>query len=257
MRKFLLVMFLLTLATFAAYKYEHRGPSQPIPMHANHIASLEAKASHMIVFENSDGDPQSGCTATAVGPHALMTADHCNDDDKLKTVQLDMGVRKYHIVDKMHDKRDHVIYLVDGPEFKNTVRISTSVPSVNDPVYLIGSGGGTFPGEYKQGVVLDEYDPSDVDSDAGMVYASIPGIPGDSGAAIYAQDGTIVGLLTYGFSEKTFYGRRELSEIAFFQLDFSSKQIAKAETFVAPEPKKEVKHVEVRTIDWNTFNPFK
>lgn len=196
----------------------------PKPFQQNHPVNMEVKSSHMLIFATEDGRGVDLCTATAVGPHALLTADHCNANDELPELTVDYTPRQYHIMDVMHDDHEHQIIFVDGPAFKDIEPYRARAPKVGETVHIEGFGHGVYPATDKQGIVLDEYDPSEVDRDMGLFYSSVPAIPGDSGSAIYAEDGSMVGLLTYGFHK----GRH--SESGGFTLAFTPEQIDRAKS---------------------------
>lgn len=193
-----------------------------VPVLISRKAPAQQKSAHMLVFLNGSGDEVSGCSGTAIGPHAILTADHCNDNDRLTDLHVDLSTNIYHIVDKSHDSRDHVIYLLDGPAFKNIDPYVTARPVVHEAIYICGFGGGKYPVSVKEGKVMESYDPSDVNEDQQIVYYKIKkAIPGDSGAAIYDANGAILGLVTYGIN----------GEVAGFELNFTPSDLEIARNF--------------------------
>jgi len=137
------------------------------------------------------------CSGTAVAEHAILTADHCNYGDESLQMKLDRSTRVYNILGAVHDGRDHVIYILDGPKFTVVDPLLQRPPVIGEKVYIYGFGMHRYPAVRKEGVVVDEYDPSEIDRGQAMVYTSIQVIPGDSGSAVYAQDGTVLGLVTW------------------------------------------------------------
>jgi hypothetical protein len=183
-------LLLLAAALLVAGCVRHRPVKPPV---AQRPITLQQQAEHRVKF------PDGQCTATAVGPHALLTAVHCDEAD-LTTVTLDLSMRKFHLLSKTLDGRDHVIYIVDGQEFRNFVPLQpgTHPAGTIEHVYIYGSGGGAYPPQYKAGErSFAVVDTSEIDQADGLVYYTIPVIPGDSGAAIYGEDGRIVGVTTY------------------------------------------------------------
>jgi hypothetical protein len=160
----------------------------------------ERKATHMISYLGEEGEEHfDACTGTAVGPHALLTAVHCDKGD-LDTIRLDLSKRLYHIIGAVGDGRDHVIYHLDGPAFINTVNIHEREAVLGEKVVSYGNGGD-YPQHTYFGSVIAEAnggDTSDVDAADGTRCFSLHVVPGDSGSAIYGADGSIVALVTYG-----------------------------------------------------------
>lgn len=133
-----------------------------------------------------------------------------------------------------------MIYLVDGPAFYETVPLTPRTAVVNEKVHIFGCGGGLYPCNLKPGIVTDEYDPSELDAADGMIYASIAGIPGDSGSAVFAdKDGAIVAVLTYGGAYSLGIGEKPF--IGAFTLNFTPDQIKEAQS--ADVPKETQQHV--------------
>ena len=221
MKKFLVVLVLgaalLGLLSLA--------PSRPKYNHAP--ITPERKATHMIkYYEDEDkgiGNPSGLCTGTAVGPHALLTALHC-DEGETDVISLDLAVQKYHIVGHIYDGRDHIIYRLDGPAFKDFVTIQEREAKVGETVTSYGDGRGDFPQHTYFGKVIEDSnggDTSEIDMAAGAHNFSLPVIPGDSGSAIYGTDGDIVALVTYGGSNE-YTGTKEA---VGFALNFSAEEL--------------------------------
>lgn len=189
--------YFLTVALVALALY---GVPQ-LPHHHKHIPASrtpQALASHMLRFYDKEGSMESLCSSTAIGPHAVMTAEHCNEDDKNKVIGIDLVKERNNILASVHDGRDHVIYLLDGEPFTFYEKVIEE-PShlIDETVTIYGDGHGAFPPDAKYGKVIDCDDPSDVDNDAGQLCFSTEVIPGDSGSAVYNTHGDIVGLVTY------------------------------------------------------------
>lgn len=165
----------------------------------------QQRTQHMVQFLNDTGDTERECTASSIGPHAILTAAHCNDGDKpLSNLYVDYSIVVYHIFAEADDGHDHVIYLLDGPAFKNYIPtealIKSGPISATDHVSLYGCGQDTFPPRRLDGkldVELQSADSSDVNAEQGLQYVTLPVIPGDSGAAIFGDDGRVFGLVTY------------------------------------------------------------
>ncbi len=190
--------------------------------------SIQQKASHMVTFLDNEGEPEGLCTATAIGPHAIMTASHCNEGPKQDSlIRLDLSRKVFHILAATTDSRDHVIYLVDAT-FTNVIEYKARKAVVGEHVFIYGDGGAEYPARLLSGTAIEFPDHSDVDANDGIVCFSIQVIGGDSGSAIYGDDGSILALVTYGNVLK--------KDSVSFALDFSERQIAIAQHF---DPKDE------------------
>jgi len=168
------------------------------------VVTLARKATHQITYfvkdENGEEQFEGLCTATAIGPHALITANHC-DEGKIRTIHLDYTLNTYHILYGITDTHDHTIYLIDGPALKNYIRLQPRLPRLGERVTSYGCGGKDFPPHtYAGRVITDDNggDYSDIDAAWSTFAFSLPAIPGDSGALIYGEDGNVVGEITYG-----------------------------------------------------------
>jgi len=184
-------------------------------------------ATHMIWFLDSHGAPDSQCTGTAIGPHAFMTAAHCNDaDDPDKVVQIDLSTKRFPLIAMTSDHRDHVIYLTDAT-FVNYVDVTERSAIAKEPVHMWGCGEGSFPPRELVGKVEAQDDKSDIDGADDAHGYSLHVIPGDSGSAIYGDDGAIIGLVTY--AHESWFGLRHTSK--GFGLAFSPQALEIARTF--------------------------
>jgi Trypsin len=164
----------------------------------------ERKATHMITYLDKEGEEVAGCTGTAVGPHALLTAVHC-DEGTYDSIRLDLSQHVYHIIGAVADGRDAIIYHLDGPEFKNYVTIKEREAKLGEEVISYGDGHRDYPQHTYVGHVVADVnggDVSELDIADGTHCFDIPVIPGDSGSAIYAKDGSIVAIVTFGDVER-------------------------------------------------------
>lgn len=201
---FAAIVYFMVSSTYNAIPAYHQAKRNA--KHAKDPVTTAQLSSHMVTLLDEDEKPRALCSATAVGPHTIMTAAHCNlgkDDEHSTEVQLDYSVRNYHILSELDDGQDHVMYLLDGPAFKSMVTpVSESDPNPGDEVVLYGDGAGAYPPRPVYGVIdgdMRAQDVSDVDRGDGIQYLTMNPTHGDSGSAVYdLKDGHIVGLLTYG-----------------------------------------------------------
>lgn len=210
--------------------------------HSNPAVSqmtLQQRASHMISYLNEDGKETTLCTATAVGPHALLTASHCNDGarrDISDTIKIDYSDHHYNILAVNDDDRDHQLYLIDGPAFKNFVTIVQGVPVPSESVHFYGFGEGVYPSSLRRGRVRPYDDPSEVDAAAQFFTYDLSSYHGDSGSAIYNDKNEIVGLVSYGV---VWYGSEKEGSYA---LDFDATDLNVVAMFDPELMKKDLWH---------------
>lgn len=192
------------------------------------------KAEHWIVI--GDDKEAGGCTATAIGPHALLTAQHCDvdapDGSEIKIfVDVDGKPRystptPYAIVAKKFDGSDHMILLLSGPTFQDVMPYVTAPPLQGESVLWWGNPAGVrdmLREGYVMGASPAPVPPSGADIQT-LWYVDAPSIPGDSGSAVVdATDGHLVCIVTFGINDGEFMG--------CFALRFTPDQIAAAQAF--------------------------
>lgn len=186
----------------------------------------QRRASHRIKYD------RGSCTGTAIGPHAILTASHCNKDESTDTIHLDLSVKDFHIEKTLTDGRDHDIYLVDAT-LTNFVPYKVRPSKMGEHTHLYGSGGGEYPPERKDGFRVEWDDPSDIDAADGIVHFTEPVIPGDSGSAVFNDDGTIAAVTTYLYQTDSYlWGLMDDPTTAVdFTPAFTAEQIKEATEF--------------------------
>ena len=188
------------------------------------------RAMHWIVTETlKDG---AGCTATAIAPHALLTAEHCDlKDAPGAKLFIDRDVPKYaeatqyRITGKIYDGSDHMILLVSGPSFNDTIKYAPQDPEQSENVLWWGNPGGIHD-QLREGYVMGQMpEPAPSQKELQRLWlVAAPAIPGDSGSAVIdATDGHLVGVVTYSINDGEFMG--------MFELHFTAGQIATAEAY--------------------------
>jgi hypothetical protein len=184
--------------------------------------SIQQKVVHkidIIAVDPEGGEHEDGvCTAVAVGPHVLLTAEHCIEKDDLE-VMIDLSMHKYHILAKTTDDNDHIMFAVDGPEFLNYINLSAGSrqAKAEESVFMYGCGGGTYPPRKLTGKQIPEFDTnSEVDISRDVQEFNLPVIGGDSGSPVYGLDGRIIALVTYSHNKNKAIG---------FGLNFNEQQI--------------------------------
>jgi hypothetical protein len=138
----------------------------------------------------------SGCSATAIGPHALITATHC----ELPTDSLSIRGEEQEvtIVGRIRDELDHSIYLLSGVTFAEYAPVNTNDPlEMSEDVFILGNPydqvdiyrKGYVAGYRRPQVALGQGEPD-------MTLFDLNGYPGDSGAALFNKAGEIIALVS-------------------------------------------------------------
>ena len=186
-------------------------------------------AMHVIVMvdKDADGNFHGGlCTAYAVGPHTLLTAEHCNDaktnavfiDNTDKAAIKDGKAMSYTVTDRVFDHQDHMLMDVSAVYFKDTIPMDWRTPVQGEHTYQWGNPGG-MRDQYREGVVMgmipplpqDPEDEEKIDATAPIWLIAEPVVGGDSGSAIFsANDGRMIGVLTYGIDNGQMAGMYEI-----------------------------------------------
>ena len=208
-----LISFILILL-LAALPAQHLAPSK----------SQQRLATHALMSN------KGLCTASAIGPHALLTASHC--DSSTGSLKVDEAFT-VNIMGRITDNKDHLIYLVDGPPFKVTMGEFYS-PSTYDMaregegVFFYGDGGGLFPPQFRKGYRMDHLEFSKDTAPKGMPLGDLflfdmVAITGDSGSAVYSEKtGRLIAVITFGLFDH-FMGS--------YALQFTQVQIDLAKNF--------------------------
>lgn len=199
------------------------------------------RAMHWIVTE--DDHDAYGCTATAIGPHALVTAEHCDmkavDEDgtpqdgspilffvdPLGKPDYLTAKTPYKIQAKAFDGRDHMILFVSGPAFKDIVPWTTMEPSQGETVAWFGNPAG-IRDMFREGYVMGvQSAPVPFHMKEQPLFLVAAGaVPGDSGSLVFDEKtGKIVGIVTYGVNDGQFMG--------MFALRFDASQILAAQLY--------------------------
>ena len=213
----------LALALFMIFGFptiNHKPKTHPI-----RPVTRQQLTSQLLVLKDKYGEDKGICTGTAIGPHAVMTAAHCNEHDDILSMSIDMSTETHTIISESGDGRDHVIMLLDGTAFKHISSVIQGTPKQDEVVTIYGDGGGEFPPVAKYGRVTNCQDPSDIDYESGIECTTLPVIPGDSGSAVFNSKGEIIGIVTYKDGSTNPAG-----EIGF-SLNFTQKELNEAAEF--------------------------
>jgi hypothetical protein len=190
---------------------------EPVTAHVSPELQTQRAAQHHI----HEGTILEGasCSSTAIGPHALLTASHC----ELATPTVNIDGHNYQITEILRDGDDHSIFIIPGITFPDFLPVDERPivegedlhgwgwPRDNkDPLYRVGVGGPNLSSEFD----VNAY---------GIYY---PAFHGDSGSAVISAEGKIVGVVSLG---------DESAHTVTFRLSFTPDQLAHA-TPAPPTP---------------------
>lgn len=206
-----------------------------LTMSANDAVLKMAKYTHRIRESVISGG--STCSATAIGPHALLTASHC--EQPTDEVQIDEEDDTVKIIKIIRDGNDHTIFLVSD-DFKDYAKFGAAI-SLGDKVRIIGNPHGKL-GVYREGVVANIEEAEEgspfTKSKPETIWFDLNVFEGDSGSAILNDRGEIVGVLSFQVPAP----EGDQGKMAgAFSLAFTPKQLAEALKFVPPVTPKESK----------------
>lgn len=186
---------------------------------------------HRIEHETLVGG-KGHCSATAIGPHALLTASHCEAPTDILMVDGDTQMR---IVAIYRDDYDHSVFLLDGPAFKTYADVAPNAYETGDNVEVYGNPGN-LSNVYRRGYVAGRKDietgPFGLTGFT-VILLDLNGFFGDSGAGVFNSDGQLVGVV----SQVTVQNQEVYTAkfMAMLEMKFTSEQYAKARTFLGRE----------------------
>jgi hypothetical protein len=189
------------------------------------------KATITIVMSDKDDARSAGCSATAIAPHVILTAEHCNvKDGRLYLNQNDKPFENgLKITEKYFDHNDHMLMVVPGVEFKhfvvyNAAKIRSA--KQGEHVYLWGNPA-LMMDQYREGYVSGTMHFSNkelgnqINASGNFTMLAVPVVGGDSGSAVFsADDGQLVGITTWSIFNGKFLGS--------YPLQFTQEQIDQA-----------------------------
>lgn len=161
------------------------------------------KASHQIAQQTLLIGRRS-CTATAIGPQALLTATHCELPTDVLSIRYQN--RPATIVARIRDGNDHTIYLLKNVTFLDYVDVSLSDPLEQGEEVCVWGNPGTWSDQFRKGYVTGI---KKVGTSLGaflsgeppeppMILFDLPAWRGDSGSAILNSDGKVIAVLSTG-----------------------------------------------------------
>lgn len=185
------------------------------------------KASYQIAQVTVSG--RAFCSATAIGPQALLTAAHCElPDDTLYIRQKDDPAQ---IVARIRDGNDHTILLVKGVVFADYVDVALDSIEVADDVFTIGN-----PGHWKD-IYQRGYVAGLLEKQSGIVILlDLQAFPGVSGSGVFSPAGKLVAVIST--NEPQVEGDTQIDLAGAYPLQFTQKDIDNARAFTTPSEAK-------------------
>lgn len=229
------VLFLLPLTACAA---------------PNMIVQKAHNATHRISNSSMLGGGVGSCSATAIGPHALLTAAHC----EVASDSLTVDDKTAHVEGTIGDGLDHVIYLLSDVTFKDIAQLSDDTQQYpGDRVFVFGNPG-QFRDMYREGYVSGFESPNFTNSTSipnifqflapvapkevvkapahkrpVVTFYDLNGFFGDSGSALFNDEGKIVAVTSFiQHNERDGYENKFMGS---FELRFKKKQLKEAMEF--------------------------
>jgi len=189
------------------------------------------------IFEATIVSEPRACSATAIAPHALLTASHC--ELPTNAVAVDGSRDIMEIQGVIRDGYDHTIYLVSGT-FKHYAEFSSARTNVGDDVFLFGN-----PGELSDILRKGYIAKAPLDNVtaiqrmflgpiADQVTYDFNGFFGDSGAAIFNSTGEIIGVVSQILSQSSPEPRGTVTQnlMVGYVIHFTPAQLKQAEQYV-------------------------
>lgn len=181
------VVALAALVALGAQVPASSAPHNPIYAHAHASA-------HFIEFDTIL--QHSKCSATAVGPHALLSATHC----ELGTNEMELDGYTVEIGAKIRDGMDHTIFILPKMDFADYSIINQTLPEQGDDIFYFG-GPDKMTDWFRRGYVVSVMKPDgpfSTPDDPTIIAFDSNGYPGDSGAGIFNTQGEVEGVVTSG-----------------------------------------------------------
>jgi len=178
---------------------------------ADPVPALEQqhRATHHINLENIlEGD---SCSATAVGPHTLLTAGHC----LMATSKIKVDGEVANITNLVFDDADHMLVVTDAT-FVYWLRIDqTALPAIQPgtPVHMWGNPGHSV--DLFRAGVFKKWD--SLDEDTKLAVFQLPIYAGDSGSGLINDSGALIAVASLG---------DQSADAAVFVLQFTSEQLS-------------------------------
>ena len=154
-----------------------------------HAASFAFHAYAHQTVQRPKVDGGAECSATAIGPHALLTASHC----ERATSHIAIDGIQADVATVLRDEEDHSIYLLTGISFNAWYagNIPVDLPlSVGDDVVIFGN-----PVPFRD-MLRHAYVSGSDGPGPSIVFLDGNIRSGDSGAGVFSLDGKLLGVVS-------------------------------------------------------------
>ena len=178
----------------------------PAP-NVNPAMDRQHQAAHHINFKTIvDGD---SCSATAVGPHTLLTAGHC----LMASNEITIDGQEAHIKNLVFDDADHMLVVTDAT-FAEWLRIDQTALDVIQPGAVVHMWGnpGRSTDVPRTGVFL-KWEGED---DEKLAVFELAIFGGDSGSGLLDDNGSIIAVVSLG---------NQSANGAVFPMQFTPEQL--------------------------------
>jgi len=175
------------------------------------------------------------CSATAIGPQAILTATHCELPDD--TLYVEGRKVPLEIVRRMRDGNDHTIYLIKGTVFSVYANVSLTDPvEVSEDVFIFGNPG-KWSDVYQKGYIASIQVDNSIEAAFGhagpdTILIDLQAFPGESGAGIFNTSGEVIAVL--GFDCPQTHKDAAIDFAGAYPLAFKQADIDKARSFSTP-----------------------
>jgi hypothetical protein len=188
------------------------------------IQTAHATALHTGEITFEDGVDE--CSATAVGPHAILTASHC--ESATDTLHIDGYTEGRIQIDRIiRDDADHSIYLLSGITFEHYTAVYLDYkPVVGEQVFFFGNPG-VWSDLYREGYVAGHTERDNVDT----LLVNVNGWHGDSGAGLFTVSGKLIGVISGRATQNGEDKGDVISLGAVYALAFSPAELVEASRY--------------------------
>jgi V8-like Glu-specific endopeptidase len=177
---------------------------------------------------------QKICSATAIGPHAVLTATHCEVASDYLAIREGEG--DYKILGRIRDGNDHTIYLVSGAAFKDFAPVVLTDPlAINEDVFTFGNPG-EWEDIFQRGYIAGtQADHSVAAALAGgspdTILFSVQAYKGESGAAVFNSAGQVIAVISFDDLQIDKDDGERIGFAAALRFAFTQADIDKAAAF--------------------------
>jgi trypsin-like peptidase len=173
------------------------------------------------LFMSAKFNDSGYCSGSAIGPHAFLTAAHCEAPE----MNLAVDGEPVAVTKMLHDHNDHVIFLLAGVVFTNYVTLCSDSVSQGDRVFMWGNPESIV-GMYREGYVSGVHKQLHNDGSETLdTMLTINNSHGDSGASVFTEQGCVAGVYSYLIGSGTFLLHGMLP------LKFTDEQIQEARNY--------------------------